>query len=63
MRARDDLSEEDALARINAQLPITEKKGKADYVIDNSGTVEDTLQQVDTLYHTLKSKAETRLEE
>ena len=63
LRARDDLSEEDALARINAQLPITEKKGKADYVIDNSGTVEDTLQQVDTLYHTLKSKAETRLEE
>ena len=63
LSARDDLSEEDAMARINAQLPIAEKREKADYVIDNSGTVEDTLQQVDTLYHTLKSKAETRLEE
>ncbi len=59
---RDDLSEEDALARIDAQIPVVEKKEKADYVIDNSGDIEDTLQQVDILYDILKAKAETHLE-
>lgn len=63
LMARDDLSEEDALARINAQLPITEKKEQADHVIDNSGDIDDTLRQVAILYKMLKSKAETRLDE
>ena len=62
LMARDDLSKEDALARINAQLPIMEKKEKADYVIDNTGEIEATLEQVDILYNILKAKAETRLE-
>jgi dephospho-CoA kinase len=62
LMARDDLSEEDALARINAQIPVLEKKEKADYIIDNSGDMNDTLQQVDALYDILKAKAETHLE-
>lgn len=63
LMGRDDLSEDDARARINSQLPIAGKREKADYVIDNSGAVDDTLRQVDDLYEILKAKAETRIEE
>lgn len=63
LMARDNSTEEDALARISSQLPITEKKGKADYVIDNSGSMDSTRQQVVDLYAILKAKAETKIEE
>jgi dephospho-CoA kinase len=48
--ARDGASREHALERIRAQLPIEEKKKRADHVIDNSGTLEDTERQVRELY-------------
>jgi dephospho-CoA kinase len=35
--ARDGLSEADAEARIDAQLPLAEKVAAADYVIENDG--------------------------
>lgn len=57
--ARDNLTEVDARARIHAQLPIDGKKERADMVIDNSGTVEETIAQVDRLFVTLKEKAAT----
>jgi len=41
LRQRDDSSEEDAQRRIDAQISIEIKKQKADYVIDNSGTLTD----------------------
>lgn len=44
---RDQLDPEDVLARIRAQLPLSEKVERADYVIDNSAAVEDTLAQTD----------------
>jgi dephospho-CoA kinase len=40
------LSPEQAQLRIAAQMPIDEKRGMADYVIDCSGLVEDTARQV-----------------
>lgn len=43
---RDGLSEDKARERLLAQLPIDEKKAKADWVIDNSGTREATRRQV-----------------
>ncbi|MFP4039766.1 MAG: dephospho-CoA kinase [Desulfosudaceae bacterium] len=55
---RDDTDEEDALARVRSQIPIEEKKHQADYIIDNSGSVEKTRQQVDSLFTELKKKAE-----
>jgi dephospho-CoA kinase len=48
--ARDGVSREHALARIRAQLPIEEKRKRADHVIDNSGTLADTERQVRELY-------------
>lgn len=39
---RDGLSDEEAEARIEAQLPLSEKAERADFVIDNSGTLDET---------------------
>lgn len=39
---RDGLSEQAARARIKAQMPIEEKRRRADIVIDNSGSLEAT---------------------
>lgn len=43
---RDESSEEDALERIRSQLPISEKAERADAVINNNGSVEDTRKQL-----------------
>jgi dephospho-CoA kinase len=48
--ARDACSREEALARIGSQLPIDEKRALADYLIDNSGTLEQTERQAQALY-------------
>jgi len=40
LMSRDSLSKEEALKRINSQLPIEDKKSLATYVIDNSSTFE-----------------------
>nr|CAD1821926.1 unnamed protein product [Ananas comosus var. bracteatus] len=42
LMARDAISEEQARNRINAQTPLEWKKTKADIVIDNSGTIDET---------------------
>lgn len=46
LMARNQLSENAARQRIAAQLPIESKKARADAVIDNSGTLEQTHNQV-----------------
>ena len=46
---RNKLSEEDAMARITSQIPVSEKVKLADYVIDNNGDLEDTKRQVKDL--------------
>jgi dephospho-CoA kinase len=51
--ARDGCSREEALRRVRAQLPLQEKKALADFVIDNSGTPEETEQQVRALWEKL----------
>jgi dephospho-CoA kinase len=53
LMARDRISEEEALLRIRAQPPQEEKVRRADRVIDNSGTIEDTLAQVRAAWHAL----------
>jgi dephospho-CoA kinase len=46
-----------ATLRLNAQLPIHEKKKRSDYMIDNRGTPEETEAQVETLYQKLLGEA------
>lgn len=44
---RDGSTEEEATARIRAQLPLDEKVRRADYVIDNTGTLDDVRARAD----------------
>ena len=56
LMARDQISREDAEALMRIQMPEAEKQAKSDYVIDNSGSLEETLNSVDGFYQTLEAK-------
>ncbi|QMV40715.1 dephospho-CoA kinase [Cohnella cholangitidis] len=47
---RDKLTSEEALKRLNAQMNIEDKKIKADILIDNSGSLEHTKEQLDRFW-------------
>jgi len=51
---RCGLSDADALLRLNAQMPLEEKKRYATHLIDNDGSLEGTERQVRALYRELK---------
>jgi dephospho-CoA kinase len=55
LMSRDNWSKEEAERRISAQMPMGEKCAKANVVIDNNGSVEDTYRQVDLLLKELRS--------
>ena len=46
LMARDNLYKEDALKRIDSQMSLDKKKELADVVINNTGSIDKTLQQV-----------------
>lgn len=50
---RDHLSEEEAQARVSAQLPLSEKASLADYLIDNSGDWAALDRQLEILWSVL----------
>lgn len=52
--SRDNLTEEEARYRINAQMPIDEKRQYADIIIDNRGTIEELEVQVAQLLNRLR---------
>ncbi|MCK5390842.1 MAG: dephospho-CoA kinase [Deltaproteobacteria bacterium] len=51
LKKRNGLSREEALSRINSQMPTQEKALHADYVIDNSGTIDKTQYQVKSIWN------------
>lgn len=53
-RAKSNISAEDIERRMAAQMPGEEKKRMADYVIDTSGSLEETEQQVNEVYAQLR---------
>lgn len=55
---RNGYSEEEALARIHAQLPIDEKRSLAQVVIDNNGSPEATRAQVKAAWQGLMDRIE-----
>ena len=55
LRLRDALSEADARARLQAQLPAEEKARLADFVIDNGGAPEALVPQVEALLRKLRA--------
>ncbi|NLI54023.1 MAG: dephospho-CoA kinase [Clostridiales bacterium] len=53
---RDGLTREHILSRIRAQMSEEEKRSRADYLIENNGSREDLIRQVDALYQTLEAE-------
>jgi len=47
------ISRQEAIKRLKAQFPIEMKKSKSDYIIDNSGSIEETTEQVEAIFQKL----------
>ena len=54
---RDGFSREHAVKRLEAQMPTEEKLKHADYVIRNTGSLEDTKSEVAKIFQELKALA------
>ena len=54
----EDGARREVSRRMAAQFPDEEKVKAADYVIDNSGSLDDTRKQVGEIYCQLKREAE-----
>ena len=52
---RNNLSKEEALQRVRSQIPMEEKAKMADYVIDNSNSLDKTREQVEKIWQSLVS--------
>jgi dephospho-CoA kinase len=50
LNERDGLTVDESRQRIAAQMPLDEKRNRADIVIDNSGSRENTRRQVEAIY-------------
>ncbi len=50
---KEGITIEEALLRLKAQIPIEEKIKRSDFVIDNNGTIEETMAQVEIIYKKL----------
>lgn len=52
---RDGITREEALVRINSQITNAERMKYADYSINSSGTIEETIEQSERVYRNLLS--------
>jgi dephospho-CoA kinase len=57
---RDGISREEIQERLKYQISLNEKKKMADYVIDNSGTRENTRKQVEEIWNILNMNSKNR---
>jgi dephospho-CoA kinase len=55
LMARDALTEAEARRRLAAQIPLSQKVARADWVIDNNGPPERTSEQVQALWKILRA--------
>lgn len=53
LQERNRLSEAEARARMTAQMPLSEKVRRADYVVENGGALEETRRQVVRVWEAL----------
>jgi dephospho-CoA kinase len=51
---RDGLERERVSARLSRQMPLSEKRKFADFIVDTSGTKEETLRQTRAVYDSLR---------
>ncbi len=57
LMGRDNISEEAAIKRIDSQMDLDEKAKKADYVIDNRKTKEETIEIATKYYNEINRNA------
>jgi dephospho-CoA kinase len=57
---RDGCTREEAMSRIDRQMPFEQKKSLADYIIDTTGTKEETSRRVQAILNDLKELAKDR---
>ena len=50
LMSRNGFSEDDALARIKSQMRLDDKRSFADVIIDNNGTPQELIVQLDTIW-------------
>jgi dephospho-CoA kinase len=60
LMAKAAVSHEEAERRIQVQMPVEEKRRRADYVIDCSGSMEEMRHQADAIYLELRRIVEER---
>jgi len=56
------VASEDAILRLKSQLPIAEKIKRSDFVIDNNGTIGETMAQVEIIYKKLLKLSQAKHE-
>ena len=60
LRERSSLTPKQITARIASQMPLEEKAKFADFIVDNSGDIDHTRQQIEEIYRELRALALTR---
>ena len=53
---KEGIDRKDAILRLKSQLPVEEKVKRSDFIIDNNGTIEDTIAQVEMIYRKLSEE-------
>lgn len=61
LKVDEETARREVTRRMAAQLPDEEKVKAADYVIDNSGSLDDTKKQVSAVFEKLKNEAEKNI--
>lgn len=54
LMTRNSLTRAEAMARISSQMPVAEKMAMADYLIDSSGTIEESIRLTEEIIFKLK---------
>jgi dephospho-CoA kinase len=54
---KSGVSRDDVMQRVRSQLPMEVKTKKSDFIIDNNGTLEETMTQVKAIYEKLLGEA------
>lgn len=55
LKQRDDLTEEEARRHLDAQMSLEEKRRRADYVVENDGSLEELERQVKAVLDNIKA--------